>query len=171
VKSPWGHLPLSIACLAISACARSTEAPQLEAIAAALASSHGPGTSNPLQLAVEVKEGPAQVLLRCRVSNASSEPVTIASTAVPCTGWSPLTLAAITIDGRAIRSKAPLAGGIVEEVKYTIPPGEWIERDTDLEWMYDTKTLPRESDIILLWAYRGLGPTRSGVALLPRRSQ
>ena len=171
MQSLWQLVSLSIVFLGIQACERPTESPQLEAIASALASSQHTITTSTLQLSVELKEDASQVLVRCRATNASPEAVTIPSGAVPCARGAGLTIAAITSRGESIGSRAPLGGGIIEEANYTIPPGGWIERDVDLEGTYDTRTLPREHDVILLWTYRGLGPIRSGVALLPRRPQ
>ena len=131
-----------------------------------------PDDANPLNLSVELVPNTRPLKLRCILTNVSSESVHIRKPSLPCVGWWSLNVRGLTVDGRFLPMRPPLALGDITSVhppEITISPGDTIVNELSLESVYPLRETPRNVDVLLLWSYSHGHFINSGITLLPRK--
>ena len=111
-------------------------------------------------------------ILSLRLTNVSDRPVSLIETHLPWGHPDSLIIAAQTTDGRRLINHYPIEDHFFAK-DLSIAPGQSLEGDYDLN--YRLARIPRDRDVILMWAYPLLERDRSrpwpivtGVVVIPR---
>lgn len=147
----WRIAALIVCLLLLGAC-RNSQENVLQEFAQKLKDSDVT-TPLPIILSAKIKEQGNNIFLRFRLQNISSVSLELYPSELPWGNANSLTFVAFTLQGRTLSNHYPIDDPIFEK-KVVIAPGEVLEGDYDLWYRLRIDSIPRDSDIVIIWAYQ-----------------